>query len=164
MQPRTLRFASPAPYRSPPRGRCEPFGTTFSISLSVLRWQATRTFPLLEPTRPVVKYQVILQGLAVPQRQAGPLDADGLEVHLERVMVNLGKLRAEDATVAGAMAKGEVEISVVVHAPDLESALARAQAVVRTALESVGGSVSKWSFDWTSAKATRIESLARATG
>jgi hypothetical protein len=109
-----------------------------------------------------VRYQVVLEGLTARHGEARPILADVLEAHLDGVMEELVKLRAEDATVAGTMAKGQVEISVVVHAPDLESALERAQAVVRSALESAGDS--EWSFDWTSVKATRIESLARATG
>ena len=46
----------------------------------------------------------------------------------------------------------------------LETALERAQGVVRDAIEGAGGSASDWLFDWTSVKAARVESLARATG
>jgi hypothetical protein len=112
-----------------------------------------------------VKYQVTFEGLAAPVRKEGqPLDADKLEAHLDRVMGELVRLRAEDATVAGTIAWGEVETSVVVEAPDLESALERGQAIVRTAIEEGGGPAPEWLFDWRAVKAARAESLARATG
>jgi hypothetical protein len=114
---------------------------------------------------PHVNYQVTLEGLAVPrQAEAQPLDADRLEAHLERVMDELVRLRAQDATVGGTLARGVVEVSVVVEAKDLESALERAQAVVRISLERADGSSREWVFDWISVKAARVESLARATG
>jgi hypothetical protein len=112
-----------------------------------------------------VKYRVTFEGLAVPgERSATRFDADGLEAQLDRVMEELVKRQAGDATVSGTMANGEVEVSFLVEAPGLESALEHGQAVVRAALEEAGRIGSVWAFDWTSVKAMRIKSLARATG
>jgi hypothetical protein len=121
--------------------------------------------PLLVLEGHAVKYRVTFEGLAVPgERSATPFDADVLEAQLDRVMEQLVQRRAGDATVSGTMAKGEVEVSLLVEAPDLESALERGQAIVRAALNEAARTGTAWAFDWTSIKAMRIESLAQATG
>lgn len=112
-----------------------------------------------------MRYRVTFEGVAVQgERSTTPFDEDGLEAQLDRVMEELVKRQAGDATVSGTMAKGKVEVSLLVEAPDLESALERGQGVVRAALKGAAKTGAASVFDWTSVKAIRIESLARATG
>ncbi len=109
-----------------------------------------------------VRYQVVFQGVATRDPQGKEaFDPDGLERELEGVMEELLKLKVEDATVGGTLARGEVEISVTVEANDFQRALEEGNALIRTAIHASGGLTPEWSLDWTSVKTARLEALAR---
>lgn len=111
-----------------------------------------------------VRYQVVFEGQATPTPEDGPiLSPEGLEADLDRIMEELLKLEAEDATVSATLATGQVEIAVAVEADSFETALEKGNGLIRSAIHAAGGFTPDWSIDWLSVKTTKTEAPDDAT-
>jgi hypothetical protein len=81
-----------------------------------------------------------------------------VEASLDRVMEELLRLGAEDPAIGGAMATGEVEISLTVDAPSPEDAVPLAMTTIRTAIHAAEGHTPNWPrFDGRAVKASILE-------
>lgn len=83
--------------------------------------------------------------------------ADELERALDEAMAALIRHGAEDPGIGGTLAGGEVEISLVVDAADVDAA-------VETALRAIRQAVASTRIDWRTARATRIDEATQAAG
>jgi hypothetical protein len=72
---------------------------------------------------------------------AGP---DRLEAQLDQVMEELIRLGVADPAIGGALATGEVEISITVDASTPEEAIPKAMSTLRTALHAAGIATPGW--------------------
>jgi hypothetical protein len=79
-------------------------------------------------------------------------DGDGLDVHLDQVMDELELLDVTDPDFSGSLARGEVEITLIVEAEGAVEATALASAAIRSAIHAAQGatptgrlSVTTWS-------------------
>lgn len=117
-------------------------------------------------------YEVILRGRVVDP-QGAPLGSDALDAHLDDVtdaLVELaeGDEQVHDPDVSARLALAEVEVTVVVEAPDPLAAMARGTGVIRAAVHAAGGSTpawereaaSPWALEFRESSQRRLEPLA----
>ena len=71
-------------------------------------------------------------------------DPDRLEAALDQVMEELLRLGVEDPAIGGALADGEVEVTMTVHGASVEEVLSKAMGTFRAALHAAGFSTPGW--------------------
>lgn len=80
--------------------------------------------------------------------QVTPIDSDRLLEQCDRIMNELLDLEAAheiaDPSIGGAMARGQVEISVMVQADSYVEAVQKAMTVIRSAIHAAGGGTPDW--------------------
>jgi hypothetical protein len=87
-------------------------------------------------------------------------DGDGLDVHLDQVMDELELLDVTDPDFSGSLARGEVEITVIVEAEGAVEATALASAAIRSAIHAAQGATPDWpAFSDHVVQATPVEEL-----
>lgn len=110
-----------------------------------------------------MRYQVVFESEASADLDGRKADADRLEAFLDRTMVELLKLGAEDAAVGATLARGSFEVSITVEAVTPQQAIEVGNRVIRTATQSAGGLTPEWPPNWIAARASRVGESAEAS-
>jgi hypothetical protein len=93
---------------------------------------------------PVTTYLASFQGVAHESASTLMITDDRLEGLLDDVLSELLALRAGDATVGGALARGEWEVEFLVEAADVPEAFSNATSILRSAFHAAGASTPNW--------------------
>ena len=83
-------------------------------------------------------------GVGISGLVVGAGGPDALDAHLDRVMDELEKLGADSPSIDATLAKGTVEISIVVDASSWEEATQKGLGTLRTAIHAAGGGTPDW--------------------
>lgn len=83
-------------------------------------------------------------GVRLEGRVVGTSSPEQLGEHLDRVMDELLKLKADDPSINATLASGVVEMSVTVDAGSFPEGARRGMDVIRTAIHAAGGATPDW--------------------